>query len=83
MRPPALRSDRLCRFCCICVSNGDLEYLAAEVQRSLFSWEEFMAPELVRTRGAQPQASAATISMSERALSMEEEWEAEPVGSGR
>ena len=62
------------------VANGHHDE-AAEPQRSLFSWAEFMAgePEQPQSRRRKPQP--ASVSLFEWAL--EREREAEPVGAGR
>ena len=54
-----------------------------EPQQSLFSWAEFMADEPVKPRGRSRKPQPATISMFQRALTLEQEWEAELVGAGR
>lgn len=68
MRPPALRSDRICRRFCICVGNGFLEDEAAETQRTLFYWAEFMAKEPVK-----PKPQPTTAPLFEWALDNERE----------
>ena len=56
---------------------------AAEPQQTLFSWAEFMAVELVKSkaRGRNPQF--ATASLFEWALTLEQQRETELVGAGR
>ena len=78
MRPPALRSARLCRRFCICVGNRLLEDEAAETQRTPFSRAEFMPKEQMK-----PIPQPATASLFEWALDNEREREAEPVADRR
>ena len=53
-----------------------------EPQQSLFSWAEFMAEEPVKPKGRKSKPQPATLSMFEWALSLEQEREAEMVGTG-
>ena len=62
--------------------NGHHEE-ADEPQRSLFSWAEFMAEDPVKPKRRRRKPQPATISMFEWALTLEQEREAEPVGTGR
>ena len=55
----------------------------SEPQRTLFSWAEFMAEGPVKPRGRRRKPQPATLSMSEWALTLEQEREVEPVGAGR
>ena len=49
---------------------------------SLFFWAEFMAEKPVKPKGRCRKPQPATLSMFEWALTLEQEREAEPVGSG-
>ena len=53
-----------------------------EPQQSLFSWAGFMAEEPVKPKGRGRKPKPATTSLFERALSLEQERKAEPVGAG-
>ena len=55
----------------------------AEPQRTLFYWAEFMAEEPVKPKGRGRKPQSATLSMFEWAMTLEQEREAEPVGTGR
>ena len=61
--------------------NGHHEE-ALKPQQSLFSWAEFMAEEPVKPKGRKSKPQPATLSMFEWALSLEQEREAEMVGTG-
>ncbi len=56
---------------------------ADEPQRSLFSWAEFMAAEPVKPRRRSRKPQAATASLFEWALTLEQERGKELVGAGR
>ena len=64
------------------IGNGRHEE-ADEPQRTLFSWAEFMTEEPVKPKRRSRKPQPATISMFEWALTLEQEREAEPVGTGR
>ena len=64
-------------------TNGHHEDEALEPQQSLFSWAEFMDEEPVKPKRRNGKAQPATLSMFEWAMSMEQQREEEPVGSGR
>ena len=53
-----------------------------EPQQSLFSWAEFMAEEPVKSKGRGRKPQPAAASLFEWALSLEQEREAEMVGTG-
>ena len=53
-----------------------------EPQQSLFSWAEFMAEEPVKPKGRGRKPQPAAASLFEWALSLEQEREAEMVGTG-
>ena len=74
MRPPALRSDRLCRRSCICVGTGR-DGGPNEWQWPLFSWAGFVAEESVKPRAGRRKPQPATLSMFEWAVSKEQERE--------
>ena len=59
--------------------NGHHEK-APEAQQSLFSWAEFLAGELVKPKGRSRKPKSASTSLFERAFSLEQEREEEPVG---
>ena len=54
-----------------------------EPEQSLFSWTEFMADEPVKPKGRSRKAQAPSLSLLEWALTLDQEREAEPVGTGR
>ena len=56
---------------------------ATEPRQTLFSWAEFMAEEPVKPKGRKQKPQSSTLSMFEWALTVEQEREKEPVGSGR
>ncbi len=56
---------------------------AAEPQRSLFSWAEFIAAEPDKPKGRKRKPQPASMSMFEWAFEQEREREAELVGAGR
>ena len=62
-------------------SDGEAE--AAESQRTLFSWVEFMAEEPVRQGGQSRKAEPSSLSLFDWALALEQGDETEPVGTGR
>ena len=64
------------------LGNGHHEG-APEPQRSLFSWAEFLAEELVKPRGQGRKPKPASTSLFEWALTLEQEREGEPIGAGR
>ena len=53
------------------------------MQRSLFSWAEFIAEEQVKPKGGSRKSQPATASLFDWALSLEQEREAEPVCARR
>ena len=56
---------------------------APEPQQSLFSWAEFMAEEPGKPKRRSSKAESATLSMFEWAMTLEQQREGEPVGTGR
>ena len=69
-------------YCSAAYSNGRFDDEAQEPQQTLSSWGEFMAEEPVKPKGrsSKPQPAA---SLFDWALSLEQEYEKEPVGAGR
>ena len=59
----------------ICVGNEPLEDGAAEPQRTLFSWAEFIAEEPVKHKGRCLKPQPVAASLFEWALSIEQEQE--------
>ena len=65
-------------------TNGNVHHDEdPEPQQSLFSWDEIMAEEPVKPKGRRRKPHPVTASLFEWALTLEQEHEVEPVGTGR